>query len=84
MEKRCHLDCEEYVHIDVFKGICSLKKTKVMADEVGCESFVQTKKCRFCRNYSQTGERLGLCMGRTMAYPDMLANTCEQFQWAKK
>ena len=79
MTKSIHIECEEYVPIDVFKGLCTLKKSTVMADEPGCGDFAQAKKCRLCKNYATKEEHLGTCKGKHVAYPDMLAKTCEDF-----
>lgn len=83
MEGKTHIDCEEYIPIDVFKGFCTTKKTIVMADEQGCEEFKQVEKCRFCRHYSPTEQHLGTCMGKAIAYPDLLAKTCSDFAWTE-
>lgn len=76
-----HTDCSEYLPTDVFKGFCTRKKSRVMADDKACEDFQQAKKCKLCKNYDPTEEYLGLCMGKTIAYPEMLAKTCEWFHW---
>ncbi len=81
MEKKTHIDCEEYLAIDVFKGFCNVKKTTVMADEEGCDDFTQVKKCRFCKHYNETEEHLGTCMNEAVTYPDLLAKTCDSFNW---
>ncbi len=82
-DRVCHVDCREYLPIDVFKGFCSLRKEKVMADDSSCEKYHPAMKCRLCGNYtpSSNGESLGLCMEKSVAYPEMLAKTCEWFRW---
>ncbi len=75
-----HVDCENYLPIDVFKGFCSPRKTMVMADNSSCENFHPAMKCKLCKNYSSTEETLGLCMDKTVAYPEMYAKTCEWFE----
>jgi hypothetical protein len=80
MENRCHLDCEAFLAIDVFKGLCHVKKEMVLADEAACEAFEQVKKCRFCKNYQPTEDYLGNCKGKFITYPDLLAKTCDDFR----
>ena len=75
-----HVDCIEYLPIDVFKGFCTKKKNKIMADDAACEDFKPTRKCKLCENYNPTEENLGLCMSNTIAYPEMIAKTCEWFR----
>jgi hypothetical protein len=82
--QKLHIDCEEYLAIDVFKGFCSTKKMIVLADEEGCEDFKQAKKCRICKHFTPTEEYLGVCMGKATAYPDLLARTCNDFEWKGK
>lgn len=84
MIKRYHMDCEEYLAVDVFKGLCSMKKTMVPADDEQCDDFIQAKKCRLCQHYTPTDEYLGLCLGKDIAYPDLLAKTCIDFQWKER
>jgi 4-hydroxyphenylacetate decarboxylase small subunit len=79
-----HLDCKNYLAIDVFKGICKVGKTNVNADEASCDQFEAIQKCRHCVSFSLKGEDLGLCMDRYDAYPEMVAKTCEDFQWIEK
>ena len=81
METRNHQDCENYTAIDVFKGLCKRDKKKKIADENACENFVFVKKCKYFKQYTPEKEFLGLCMGKTMVYPDLLAKTCQNFEW---
>jgi hypothetical protein len=81
MSAKNHVDCIMYQAIDVFKGLCLKNKTKVFADEKACESYSPAKKCKNCINYTSEEELLGLCMNKTVAYPEMLAKTCETFEW---
>lgn len=80
MEEKCHLDCEAYQAIDVFKGYCQIKKEVVLGDDGGCENFKQVKKCQCCKNFQPTDEYLGTCKGEFFTYPDLLAKTCADFQ----
>ena len=76
-----HKDCENYTAIDVLKGICRREKELKMADEAVCDDFIPVKKCQFCKHYTTEKEFMGMCMGNTMVYPDLLAKTCDDFQW---
>ena len=80
-ETRNHLDCKNYTPIDVFKGLCRRDKKMIKADEGACDYFMSVKKCKFCSQYTTENEFLGICMGKTMVYPDLLAKTCHDFQW---
>ena len=82
MDGHKHKDCENFIPIDVFKGLCRLDKEMVSADEEGCEKFKPVKKCRFCKNYARKEEFLGICTrNRRATYPDLLAKRCEYFEW---
>jgi len=80
-----HLDCRAYAPIDVVKGICHLTKETVLADDAACPSFDRQPKCRACRLYSPGEEAyVGACGAtpdRPMTYPDLVAVTCEWFDW---
>jgi len=75
---RC-ADCDFYVPIDVFKGVCHINKKMVLTDDEPCEACEPVRKCKFCSNFSSTEENLGLCKGSAIAYPEMIARTCEMF-----
>ncbi len=81
-KNKCH-DCEKYLAIDIFKGLCSLNKEMEMADKEICNDFKPAKKCKFCKHYTPKEEFLGMCMDKTLAYPDLLAKTCKNFTWRK-
>ncbi|MCK4544302.1 4-hydroxyphenylacetate decarboxylase small subunit [candidate division WOR-3 bacterium] len=83
MKKNKCQDCEKYLAIDVFKGLCSLNKEMKMADKEICNDFKPVKKCKFCKHYTSKEEFLGMCMDKTLAYPDLLAKTCKNFKWRK-
>ncbi len=74
-------DCTFYLPVDVFKGICKLSKEKISPDKPLCESGKQIPKCRFCKSYTAEKEYLGKCQGTILAYPDMIASKCADFQW---
>jgi 4-hydroxyphenylacetate decarboxylase small subunit len=78
---RCY-DCSRLIHVDVFKGICRINKEKVSLDMEACKEFEPVKKCKFCRCYEQGEEEfIGKCKGKAIAYPDLIAKTCEEFDW---
>lgn len=81
MEKYRHLDCEEYLAVDVFKGFCRLHDEIRVADEDACDDFHPAKKCKFCKNYTQEQEFLGKCKSNVPVFPDLLAKTCKDFEW---
>jgi 4-hydroxyphenylacetate decarboxylase small subunit len=76
-------DCRNYAPLDVAKGICHVRKQVVLADDKACEFFVQLPKCKCCGKYIPGEEEyLGICNAspsRPMAYPDLVAVTCEWF-----
>ena len=77
-----HMDCRNFVAIDVAKGVCHRTKDVVLADGESCEHFLAIPKCRLCGHFAPTGEHLGACHAvahRPMAYPDLIAVTCEMF-----
>ena len=76
-----HQDCQEYIPIDVFRGMCRVKQGETIPDEEACELFFPVKKCRFCSSYRESDCELGTCRGKIPAYPDMIAKTCENFEW---
>jgi 4-hydroxyphenylacetate decarboxylase small subunit len=80
-----NLDCRNYAPLDVAKGICHSRKQIVLADGEACELFETLPKCKHCNNYAPGGvEYLGICSASTsrpMAYPDLIAVTCEWFSW---
>ena len=76
-----HIDCKYYLSTDVFKGICKRTKEDINADETACDNFDKAAKCKHCKNFSTNEEYLGKCMDKTIAYPDMNAQTCKDFSW---
>ena len=65
-------------------AIFMIKKMIVLADEERCEDFKQVKKCRICKHFTPVEEYLGVCMGKATVYPDLLARTCNDFEWKEK
>ena len=80
-----HLDCRNYAPVDVTKGICHLRKRMVLADDPACEMFEKLPKCKQCAKYvPREEEHLGICTAtsyQALAYPDLIAFTCEWFSW---
>ncbi len=77
-----HMDCRNYVALDVAKGICHRTKKLVLADDDHCEHCVQTQKCKFCVHFAAGGQYLGACSAvpnQPMTYPDLLTVTCDEF-----
>ncbi len=89
MKEFCN-DCKYYLAVDVFKGICKISKDKIFPESKSCKDFVKNAKCKFCGNYTNPtlpspsqGEGVGgvgTCMGKTDAYPEMIAITCDDFR----
>ncbi|MEI7980903.1 MAG: 4-hydroxyphenylacetate decarboxylase small subunit [Bacteroidota bacterium] len=80
MELSCK-DCRCYLPVDVFKGICKTSKQKITPDDPFCNKGEKIPKCRFCTKYTAEQDYLGKCMGATLAYPDMIAVKCADFEW---
>ena len=76
-----HKCCKYYLATDVFKGICKRTKDHINADEPVCSNFEKAPKCKHCKHFSLQNDDLGLCRGKTVAYPDMQAVTCKDFAW---
>jgi 4-hydroxyphenylacetate decarboxylase small subunit len=79
-----HIDCKNYLAIDVFKGICKLDKNNINADDKACEKFSQIEKCKHCKNFSPTDNYLGKCKEKVDSYAEMIAKTCTEFEWLTK
>jgi len=78
--QRC-ADCDHFVPVDVFKGLCHVNKRTVQVDDLACEECGPVRKCKFCKDYSPKEEYLGLCKGEELTYPDLVTRTCEMFEW---
>ncbi len=77
-----HMDCRNYVALDVAKGICHRTKELVFADGDHCEHCVPVQKCKICAHFVPGDEYLGACTAvsaRPMTYPDLIAVTCDKF-----
>lgn len=80
MDNTCK-DCKYYLPVDVFRGLCKLSKEKIGPDDLLCDKVEKLAKCKFCANYKSEKDFLGKCMDTTLAYPDMVASKCADFQW---
>jgi hypothetical protein len=80
MECSCN-DCRYYLPIDVFQGSCKKEKQSVSPDDKSCQSFERQPKCKFCSNYLPGKEYLGKCKETVLAFPDLNAAKCADFQW---
>ena len=77
-----HMDCRNYVALDVAKGICHRAKELVLADADRCEHCVPVPRCKFCAHFVSGDEYLGACSAvsnRPMTYPDLITVTCAKF-----
>ncbi len=86
MEKGFYRDSRNYAPIDVAKGMDLKTKMIVNADDVD-PNFVKLPKCKHCVHFEADKEKieLGICKMSTstpkfMAYPDMVAVTCEGYK----
>ncbi len=77
-------DCKFYLPVDVFRGICKISKAKILPDDAFCQEAVKLQKCKFCLHFTEDKEFLGRCMGSALAYPDMVASKCADFEWLQK
>jgi hypothetical protein len=78
--QRC-ADCDHYIPVDVFKGLCEVNKGTVQIDDPACKECAPVKKCKFCKHYSPKEECLGFCKAEELTYPDLVTRTCEMFEW---
>lgn len=74
-------DCRYFLPVDVFRGMCKLSKEKISHDDPVCTNLEKLAKCKFCVNYTAEKDYLGKCMGTILAFPDMTASKCADFQW---
>ncbi len=83
--KKLYRDVINYSPIDVIKGIDLVTKEIVMADDPAPASYKIKPKCKFCKNFlaDDKNEHLGICkVSKTnfMAYHDMIATTCKDYE----
>ncbi|MCJ2163433.1 MULTISPECIES: 4-hydroxyphenylacetate decarboxylase small subunit [unclassified Pseudodesulfovibrio] len=80
-------DTREFVPVDADKGLDRLTGEMVKGDSKAPESYTRLPKCKFCQNYSESEDNMGICEasmqeGKFMAYGDMTAVTCDMFKEA--
>jgi hypothetical protein len=75
-------DCKFYLSLDVFKGICKIGKQRIGPDDPTCEKVDKQAKCKYCVHFTPEKDFLGKCMKTALAYPDMTASQCTDFQWS--
>jgi len=80
METHCK-DCRFYLPVDVFKGICKATKQSITPDDPFCSRGLRGARCKFCVHYTPEKEYLGHCKDEHLAYPDMHATNCKDFEW---
>jgi 4-hydroxyphenylacetate decarboxylase small subunit len=85
MKKLSYRDTRNYAPIDVIKGIDLQTKKIVMGDAEAPEGAEMMPKCKFCKNFTETEDYLGICESsrndpKFMSYGDMYATTCETFE----
>ncbi|MCX6252667.1 MAG: 4-hydroxyphenylacetate decarboxylase small subunit [Bacteroidetes bacterium] len=80
MENTCK-DCIYYLPVDVFKGLCKLKKNTITPDDPECDAFEWLAKCKFCAKFKLESNYLGKCHDDTLVYPDLNATHCTSFEW---
>lgn len=78
-------DTREFIPVDVDKGIDRLTGELVKADAQAPESYTLMPKCKFCKNYTEEKDFIGVCeasmqLPKFMAYGDMSAATCDMFE----
>jgi|GEM_PF-551502 len=83
--KILYRDAMNYSNIDAIKGIDLLTKEIVMGDDLAPVGYKIKPKCKFCNKFlpdSKNGS-LGICKASKndfMAYPDMIAVTCKDYE----
>lgn len=73
-------DCRYYLPVDVFKGQCKMSRKEILPDDEFCSKAEMLPKCKFCSKYTAEKDYLGKCMQITLAYPDMNAAKCADFE----
>lgn len=84
-ESSKHMHCRNYASIDVVKGVCRLTKGVTYGDDAACSSFDCLPRCAECKLYTPgEAQYTGTCSATPdapMTYPDLVAVTCEWFEW---
>ncbi len=79
-----HMDCRNFIAIDVAKGMCHANGDKIiLIDGPICPKFVEMPKCKFCNKFTNADEMgIGCCEGfkvKDWTYADLKAGECENF-----
>lgn len=90
MQQFKHVECKNYIHIDVDKGMCALTKEYVPMDGEGsfaCPKFVSMPVCGNCKNFKKPDNYgVGTCQGlakEDWAYSTCGAQGCEGYEEGK-
>ena len=85
MTKLNHMDCRNFIPIDVAKGICHAHGDKIIlidGDDT-CPQFDTLPKCKFCTNFTDVDDKgIGGCEGfkvKDWTYSNLKAVTCEKY-----
>ncbi|MCX6112857.1 MAG: 4-hydroxyphenylacetate decarboxylase small subunit [Proteobacteria bacterium] len=84
-EKLLYRDTLNFTPIDVIKGVDLITKKIVMANDPAPEGYEVKPKCKFCKNFlhNSDDEYMGTCKvskNNFMAYSDMTATTCKEYE----
>lgn len=87
MKKLNHADCENFIPVDVAKGICHANgDAMILIDTAICPKFTAVAKCKFCKSFNNPDEHnIGTCEGFKApywTYGDLKAVQCEHFTQA--
>ena len=79
-----HMDCRNFIAIDVAKGMCHANGDKIiLADGPICPKYQEMPKCKFCSQFTNPDDKgIGMCEGfkvKDWTYADLKAGTCEHF-----
>lgn len=85
MAKLTYRDTRNYAPIDVIKGVDLTTKEIVLGDTEAPEGAEILPKCKFCKNFTETEDFMGICESsmndpKFMAYGDMNSTTCGMFE----
>ncbi len=77
-------DTREFIPVDADKGLDRLTGKMVQADGDAPAGYTKLPKCKFCKNYGESAQNIGICGAsamdpKFMAYGDMTAVTCEMY-----
>jgi len=84
MNKINHADCQNFIPIDVAKGICHANGDKIiLIDSETCPQFAAVPKCKICKCFTNVDENnIGTCeasKNKTWTYADLKAINCGMF-----